>query len=60
MYHLLIVHIYQPSSNVSKLSEEMISSVTGAIYSRTGSYELKTVRIPVHLDELDDISISHP
>ena len=60
MYHHLIVHIYQSSSSVSKLSEEMIWSVTGAIYSRTESYELKTVRIPVRHDELGDISISHP
>ena len=60
MYHRLTMHIFQTSSNVFKLLEEMISSVTGAIYSRTETYRLKTVRIPVRLDELGDISISHP
>ena len=60
MYHRLTVHIYQSPSNVSKLSEEMISSATGAVYSRTESYKFKTVRIPVRLDELIYISIGHP
>ena len=60
MYHLLTVHIYQSSSNVSKLSEETVSSVTGAIYSRTETYKPKTVRIPVGLGELIDIPIDHP
>ena len=60
MYHHLTVHIYQSSSDVSKLLEEMISSVTGIIYSRTEPHKLKTVRIPVRVDELGDISIGHP
>ena len=60
MYHHLAVHIDQPSSDVSKLLEEMIPSVTGTVYSRAEPHKLKTVRIPVHLDELGDISIGHP
>ena len=60
MYHHLTVHIRQSSSNVCKLSEETISSVTGAIYSRTESYKLKSVCIPMRLDEFVDISIIHP
>ena len=60
MYHHLAMHIYQPSSDISELSKEMISSATGAIYSRTESYKLKTVRVPMRLDELGDIPIGHP
>ena len=60
MYHFLTVHIHQSPSNISKLSEETTSSVTGAICSRTESYKFKTVYIPVCLDELDNVSISHP
>ena len=60
MYHDLTVHIYQSPSDISKLSEEMISSVTGAIYSRTESYKLKTVRVPMPLDEFGDIPVGHP
>ena len=60
MYRRLTVHIYQSSSNVFELSEEMISSVTGAIYGGAEPYELETIRIPVILDELNDISIRHP
>ena len=54
------MHIFQTSSNVFKLLEEMNSSATSAIYSGTESYKLKTVRIHVCLDEVVDISISLP
>ena len=59
MYHPLAMHIQQPLGNAFELSR-VISSATGEISVGVRPYKLEPVRIPMCLDELNDISIDHP
>lgn len=61
MYHPLAVDVYQPTCDIFELRESSSYQEREKLtVTKQKSHKFKSVRVPMHLDELVDIPTLHP